>query len=43
VSPLDPASFALSSATLAATCFVAVYLPAARAIREDPAEVLRAD
>jgi predicted permease len=43
VSPLDPASFALSSVTLAATCFVAVYLPASRAIREDPAEVLRAD
>jgi ABC-type antimicrobial peptide transport system permease subunit len=43
VSPLDPASFALSSAALAATCAVAMYLPASKAIRADPAEVLRAE
>ncbi len=43
VSPLDPASFALASVALAATCLGAVYLPAARATRVDPAEVLRAE
>lgn len=43
VSPLDPASFALSCAALAATCLAAIYLPASRAIRADPAEVLRAE
>ena len=37
----DPTVFALSLALLAAVAFAAGYLPAARAARVDPTEVLR--
>jgi putative ABC transport system permease protein len=41
VSPLDPLTFLTIAATLAATAFVAAYLPARRAAATDPALPLR--
>lgn len=43
VSALDPVSFVVASSALAATCFVAVYVPASKATRLDPLVVLRAE
>jgi ABC-type antimicrobial peptide transport system permease subunit len=41
VSATDPATYLASSATLAAVTAFAVYLPSRRAVRADPAAVLR--
>jgi putative ABC transport system permease protein len=43
VGPMDPATFAVVSGTLAAVALFASYLPARRASRVDPVEALRAD
>jgi ABC-type antimicrobial peptide transport system permease subunit len=43
VSPTDPASLALAAAVLLLAAVVAIYLPARRAGRVDPVEVLRAE
>jgi ABC-type antimicrobial peptide transport system permease subunit len=43
VSPRDPATLVVSSAVLAAVAAVACLLPALRASRVDPMEVLRAE
>jgi putative ABC transport system permease protein len=41
VSPVDPASFALASAVLAAGSLIACYVPARQATHIDPATTLR--
>jgi putative ABC transport system permease protein len=41
--PRDPATFAATSALLLAIATIATYLPARRALRANPAEVLRAE
>jgi predicted permease len=43
VGPMDPATYAVVSAALAAVALLATYLPARRASRVDPAVALRAD
>jgi len=43
IEPRDPATFASVTALLLAVCLVASYLPASRATRVDPIEVLRAE
>ncbi len=43
VEPTDPPTYLLVAAVLALTTLLACYLPARRAARVDPAEVLRAD
>jgi len=43
VTPTDPLTLGLVAATLAAAALAASYIPAVRATRTDPVEVLRAD
>jgi predicted permease len=43
VTPADPAAFAAAVLTLGVTAAFAIYLPARRAARIDPAEALKAD
>jgi ABC-type lipoprotein release transport system permease subunit len=43
VGPMDPMTYAVVSAALAAVALLATYLPARRASRVDPAVALRAD
>jgi predicted permease len=43
VSPLDPTTYAVVSAALAAAAFVAAYVPAWRATAVDPTEALRSE
>jgi ABC-type antimicrobial peptide transport system permease subunit len=43
VGPMDPATYAVVSATLAAIALLATYLPARRASRIDPIAALRTD
>jgi len=43
IEPLDPVSLFGAAAILVAAALVATYLPARRATRVDPVEVLRAE
>lgn len=43
IQPTDPTTYAVAAAVLALTALVACELPALRAMRADPARVLRAD
>jgi len=43
VGPMDPTTYAVVSATLAAVALLATYVPARRASRVDPLIALRAD
>lgn len=43
VAPTDPATFVLSGILLLAICLVASYVPSRRALRVDPARVLRVE
>ena len=43
VKPLDPLTYTISVAALAAAAMVASYLPARRAASVDPVETLRSD
>ena len=43
VNPIDPLTYAVVSAVLAAVALVATYLPARRAARVDPLVALRTD